>query len=193
MSDPLNITGNLLKVMALFTEGYERQLYIREVCGLLPVTHGTAYNILTLLEKRGVLESVMKGKIRIFTLRKNNQAQHYCALAESYKRVIFSEEFPDADGIICRITPYLSGPAALFGSYAKRRPDENSDIDIFVAGDYDRSEIMKISRIFGIRIQVKAYPVDLFTEIKREDPLIKEVYKSHIMIKCQDFFIREIF
>jgi len=192
MSKPLAITNNLLMIISLFTNGYEQEYYVREICKYLPLTHGTAHNNLKSLEETGVLGSRIKGKIRLFALKKNGTASYYCQLAESYKRIRFAEQYPFIDEVLNRIIPHCNGPAALFGSYSSGNPTKDSDIDIFVVGDYDSSEVGKIAKKFNVKVNVKAYQRDLFINSIRDDYLIREVYKSHIFLSCLDFFIREV-
>jgi len=192
MSKPLAITNNLLMIISLFTNGYQQDYYVREVCRHLPLTHGTAHNNLESLEGAGILISKMKGKIRLFSLKKTGTASYYCQLAESYKRIRFAEQYPFIDEVLNRIIPFCKGPVALFGSYAYGNPTKDSDIDIFVVGDYDHDEVARTTRKFNVRVNVKSYQRDLFINTIRDDFLIREVYKSHVFLSCPDFFIREV-
>ncbi|MBU0471063.1 MAG: hypothetical protein KKF65_00435, partial [Nanoarchaeota archaeon] len=55
-----------LKILSLFTKGYDKYYYIREVEKLLGVSSRTALVTLAKLEKKGILESKTKGKIKIY-------------------------------------------------------------------------------------------------------------------------------
>jgi len=57
MSKKLDIPGSDLWVLSLFTDGYGREYYIREISALLPISHGTAQTILERLEKKLVISS----------------------------------------------------------------------------------------------------------------------------------------
>jgi hypothetical protein len=70
MYEKLNITENHLRVLSLFTAGFEREYYIREVQKLLKISPRTAQLALAYLENSNVLESKLKGKIRAYRLKK---------------------------------------------------------------------------------------------------------------------------
>lgn len=192
MSNNLDITENHLRILSLFAKGYDREYYIREICRHVPVSHGTAWNVLSSLEEKGVTTSGMKGRTRIFRLKKTVNAQNYMLLSESYRRLRFSEKYPLVDEIIYKILPEFNGPLALFGSYSSGEATENSDIDLFTAGSYNKNEIRKASGKFGIEINVKQYEKELFKEAGLKDHLIREIYNNHVFLKCPEFFVSEV-
>lgn len=192
MSYLLDITENHLKVLSLFARGYDREYYIREVCRYIPVSHGTAWNILQSLEERGVADSEIKGKIRVFRLKKTAVARNYMLLAESYRRLIFAERYPSADEIIQKILPEFQGPLALFGSYSSGEARDDSDLDLLAIGGFAGDTVRKISKTFGIEINVKEYGRDLFTPSTESDFLIREMYKNHVFLKCPEFFVGSV-
>ncbi|MDD3406464.1 MAG: winged helix-turn-helix domain-containing protein [Methanomicrobium sp.] len=189
MSKILDITENHLKILSLFTKGYDSEYYIREICRHVPVSHGAAQNILNSLEEKGVLESVMKGRNRIFSLRKTGLCVNYILLAESYKRLKFSEKYPLTYEIIYKILPAFSGPLALFGSYSSDLATEFSDIDLLSAGEFDKKAVDEMSRKFKVDINVKKYTKELVLTGIGTDFLIKEIYKNHIWLRCPEFFV----
>ncbi len=67
MYEKINITENHLNILSLFTRGFDSAYYIREVEKILKISHRTAQLILEDLEKKAVLGSKTRGKIR--TLR----------------------------------------------------------------------------------------------------------------------------
>ncbi|MDD4126353.1 MAG: ArsR family transcriptional regulator [Methanomicrobium sp.] len=189
MSKILDITENHLKILSLFTKGYYCEYYIREICRHLPVSHGTAQNVLNSLEEKGVLNSETKGRNRAFKLRNTITAKNYILLAESYKRLKFSEKYPLTDEIIYKILPAFSCPLALFGSYSSGLATECSDIDLLCAGDFYKEEVERISKQFKIEINVKKCKKELFCGDIRDDYLLKEMYNNHIYLKCPEFFV----
>jgi predicted nucleotidyltransferase len=62
--------------------------------------------------------------------------------------------------------------AAIFGSWAARKPSGGSDIDLLVVGNMDRDELLacvkKIERIAGREIDVTAYRADEFARRRDE-------------------------
>ena len=139
------------------------------------------------LEKEGILTSEIQGKNKLYQLNKFNKElvnQFICSV-EHLRTVYFYQENPGIKLIIQKILPHIKGIAVIFGSYAKNTQKETSDLDIFIAGNYNEKEISSISSTFGIDINIK------HQTSFREDTLIKEIKKNHILIKNTEQFIRE--
>lgn len=189
MYEKLNITENHLQVLSLFTNGFEREYYIREVQKLLKISPRTAQLILDDLETKGILESETKGKIRTYKTKRNSLSQKYIIFAEQYKAISFLEKNLIIKGITEKISPFIKGIGVIFGSYAKGRANKESDLDIFIAGEYNKEEIKKISKTYGIEISVKCYPSKTFEKNFANDALLKEVLKDHIVFLNTEKFI----
>ncbi|PIY59802.1 hypothetical protein COY95_05170, partial [Candidatus Woesearchaeota archaeon CG_4_10_14_0_8_um_filter_47_5] len=76
-----------LRILTLFTKGYTKEFYIREVEKLLSVSSRTALVTLDKLEKKGILESSTRGKIKAYSIKKALISKEYFLLAEQYKRI----------------------------------------------------------------------------------------------------------
>jgi hypothetical protein len=179
-------------VLSLFTRGFSTSYYIREVCRLLPISHGTAQSVLTHLEEKGVLSSAIKGKIRTFSLSRTDTARQYLVFTEVYKRLLLLERKPFIGEVLYKVIPFISGCAAVYGSVAKGTEHEDSDLDLFIAGTCDKEGVERISRIFGIEINLKVYPQDLFARAFGTDPLLKEVLSDHVIIHDPDYLITTV-
>jgi len=183
------LTETHLRVLSIFTNGFERDYYIREVQKLLKISPRTAQLILNNLEKRTILESKSRGKIKVYKIKKNIIAKQYLVLAENYKKIRFLEQKPLIKQIIEKIMPFVDGVMVVFGSYAKNLEKNNSDLDIFVIGSHKRQKIKEVSNTYGIKINVKQYGSKLFEMKWSEDILVREVLNNHILIKGTDEFI----
>lgn len=190
MYEKLNITENHLHVLSLFTNGFGKEYYIREVQKILKISPRTAQLILDDLEKKTVLESKTKGKIRAYKIKKSETAVDYMVFVEQYKKLAFLGEKQMVKEIVTKIIPFISGIGLIFGSYAKGTEKKDSDLDIFIAGNCDRSSIKKTSELYGIEISVKAYPMKIFEKEIRNDILIKEVLANHIIFLNAEYFTR---
>lgn len=184
-----SITENHLKVISLFTLGYNKNLYIREVNRLLNISPRTAQLILNSLESKGVLESIFRGKIKSYFLRKNSTSKNYLILAESYKTTLFMDKNPLVGEIIEKILPLISGIGLIFGSYAKGTQNKESDLDIFVIGYIENNKIREISKTYQIEINLVVYPLEKYKSVIHKDILVKEVLENHIAIKNIDGFV----
>ena len=94
--------------------------------------------------------------------------------------------------VIEKISPFINGIGIIFGSYAKGISNRESDLDIFVAGDYEKGEVKKVSRNLGIEISIKCYPLKTFEKNVNHDILLKEVLKNHIVFKNMELFIQKV-
>ncbi len=192
MYEKLNITENHLRVLGLFTRGFDKGYYIREVKKILGVSPRTAQTILSDLEKKGVLTSQLKGKIRIYVLQETAVAKDYMMLAEHYKKTAFLESDSLLREICSKIAGSCGGIVAVFGSYAKKTQKDGSDIDVFVAGKCDRNKIREASKLYGVEISVKNYPLKAFRESIRSDLFLKEVAGNHVILSGLEDFINTV-
>ncbi|MBN2013900.1 MAG: nucleotidyltransferase domain-containing protein [Candidatus Altiarchaeota archaeon] len=192
MYKKINITENHLQVLALYTKGFNKDHYIREVQKLLEISPRTAQLILGDLEKKTVLESKTKGKIKTYKIKKTETAKDYLIFTEQYKKITFLKDKPMIRELLTKITPSINGIGIIFGSYAKGIEEKNSDLDIFIAGDYDKEETKKASSLYGIETSIKNYPKKIFQENMWNDILIKEVLDNHIVFSNTEEFIRTV-
>ncbi|MDN7024030.1 hypothetical protein FGU65_03840 [Methanoculleus sp. FWC-SCC1] len=192
MSKKIDMTENDLMVLALFSDGYDREYYIREICTYLPLSHGTAQAILVRLEQKRVLVSSQRGRTRLFRIKTGETAIQYFALAEIYKKIRFLEENPYVSEIMNKVASRAEGTVLLFGSYARGTAAEESDIDIFVAGTIDEREVARIEKVYDVEVNTVTYPADAFAPRDRSDPLLVEVKRNHIVWKNAESFVREM-
>ena len=193
MYEKIRITENTLQVLALFTNDFSREYYVREVGKLLKISPRTAQLILEDLEDKGIIESKTKGKIKTFKLNPSEFTKRYLVFVEQYKTITFLEKKLLIKEIIEKITLHIKGIGIIFGSYVKGLEKKGSDLDIFVAGDYNNDEIKKVSKNLGIEISVKCYPIKTFEKNLTKDILLKEVLKNHVVFVNVEQFIRAVF
>ena len=192
MYDKLNITENHLQVLLLFTNGFNREYYIREVQKLLKISPRTSQLILNDLENKCILESKTKGKIKAYTIKRNSLSQRYIIFSEQYKAIAFLEKKLIIKEIIEKINPFIEGIGIIFGSYAKDIAKKDSDLDIFVIGKYNKEKIKKVSKTYGIEISIKCYPLKTFEKNLANDILLKEILKNHIIFLNAEQFIKMV-
>ena len=193
MYKKIRITENSLQVLSLFTNDFSREYYVREVERLLKISPRTAQLILEDLEDKGIIESKTKGKIKTFKLNPSEFTKRHLVFVEQYKAIAFLENKLLIKEIIEKITPHIKGVGVIFGSYVKGLEKEGSDLDLFVAGNYDVERIKKVSKNFGIELSVKCYPIRTFEKDMTNDTLLKEVLKNHVVFLNAEQFIQAIF
>ncbi len=192
MYNKVNITENHLQVLSLFTDGFDRSLYIREVQRALKISPRTAQTILANLEGRGIIESKRRGKIVSYSLKRNEICRRFLVFCEQYKAISFLSENLMINEIIEKVTPQIEGIGIIFGSYAKGINKPESDLDMFVIGKYNQKGIDKVSQMYGIDISVKCYPLGIFRKDLHRDILTKEVLKSHVVFLNSEAFVKEV-
>ncbi len=192
MYKKINITENHLRILSLFTYGFDKEYYIREVQRLLNISPRTAQLILEDLEKKIVLESYTKGKIKLYKLRRTVEARDYITFTEAYKRIKFAEKSLKIKEIIDKLAPKIDGIGLIFGSYAKGIEKKGSDLDIFIAGTYDKEEFERVSSVSGVKLDIKNYPLELFKSELDKDILIREVLDNHIILFGSEYLINMI-
>lgn len=188
----LNITETHLNVLELFTQGFDKEYYIREVQRLLKISPRTAQLILEDLEKKAVLESTTKGKIKLYKLKQTMESRDYIIFTEVYKRIKFAEKSLKIKELIDKLAPKIDGIGFIFGSYVKGMEKKDSDIDIFIAGTYDKEAFEGLSSLYNLEIDIKNYPLDLFKRKINEDILIREVLDNHVVLFGSECLINMI-
>ncbi len=181
-----------LRVLSLFTKGYNKEPYIREVEKLLKISSRTALLTLDKLEKIGILESKTKGKIKIYSIKKIGMSKEYFLLTEQYKKIHFLEKNHLIKEILEKLDHVFTGIVVLFGSYTKGIQKKDSDLDLFIVGKHDEKQIKEVGHKYGIEINIKSYPMDIFKKEINEDILLKEVAENHILINNAEGFVREV-
>ena len=192
MYNKINITENSLRVLLLFTYVFDREYYIREVERLLKISPRTSQLILEDLENKGIIESKIKGKIKSYKLKLNELSKRYLIFVEQYKSISLMQENLLVKEIIEKIVPFIEGIGIIFGSYANGNYNKESDLDIFVAGNYKKEEIKKVSINLGIEISVKCYPLKIFENNVNRDILLKEILKNHVVFLNAELFIQKV-
>lgn len=192
MYNKVNITENTLLALLLFTNGFDKEYYIREVGRLLKISPRTAQLILEDLEDKGIAESKTRGKIKSYGLKPTELSRRYFTLAEQYKSIAFMETNLMAREAIDRMTPFIEGIGIVFGSYAKGTANKDSDLDIFIAGTYEKDKTKAISKTLGLEINVKCYPTEIFEKGIKNDIFLKEVLKNHVIFLNAELFIKKV-
>ena len=181
-----------LRILSLFTKGYDGEYYGREIEKLLEVSSRTSLVTLAKLEKKGILESKTKGKTKTYSIRKSILSREFFVLAEQYKKIKFLEDNHLVKEILEKSDEFLQGVVIIFGSYAKGIKKDDSDLDLFIVGRHNENKIKEIGKKYGIDINVKSYPMTFFEREIDNDILIEEVAENHVIIKDIEGFVRRV-
>lgn len=191
-------TNNKIRIISLFGSNYLAQFHTREIAKLINKSHVTLLPHLKELEKDKILNVKTVGKNKVYSLNlKNIITKNYLNLFETVETTTFLEQVFLIKQIAKKIFILnLSGTIILFGSYAKKTFKDDSDIDFFYIGqitDREIQEIKKIGKTYGKTINVKKSELNNFEiGLRKNDPLIKEIIKNHVIIQNQELFINTL-
>ena len=152
-------------------------------------------NALNKLEVEGFLKSKTVGKNKEFSLNLDNMetVKNFIVAAEHIRTANFLKKQALIKEIILKIGPAFNGIVIIFGSYAKGTQKKDSDLDIFIAGAYDRDKVYKVSELYNLQINVKNYPASAFRRaLKSKDILLTEIIKNHVIISGAEEFVNAV-
>lgn len=164
-------------ILNIFLSNPDEKYYVRQLATVLKSSVGTIHREVVKFEKSGILSSEKVGNLRFFCANKNNP------LFKELKQIIFKTE-----GIKGRIETELKKlknikAAFIYGSFAKGEEVKDSDVDLFLIGDFDEDELIpKISKLeeeLNREINYTIYtPEEFKKEKKAKNSFILEVIKE---------------
>ena len=162
----MEIVKNLLK----------EENHARKIAKNLGTNHMMINRKLAELSKENIVDFEQKGKNKVYFLKRSLEAEMAKILMEEYFLIKILEKYPKLRKVVEKIRKEKRIKLAiLFGSYAKKNADKNSDIDIFI--ESKDASIKKDLMKFDSRINVKLGKYD------KNNNLIKEIDKNHIILK----------
>jgi predicted nucleotidyltransferase len=163
----------------------KREMYGRELAKVLNTSLTRIQLILNELRNYNVLDYKVEGKNHIYFIKKNLVAKTFFLNAENYKLAKLLRKYTVLESLFKEIEEkYPNKMVILFGSYAKFISKEDSDIDIYV-DTTDKKIKADIGKIYGkLSVQIK--------EFDREDLLIKEIIKNHVIIQGGELFYEKL-
>ena len=139
-----------------------------------------------------ILKSKTRGKIKLHSINETVLSREYFILTEQYKKIQFLDVNLLIGELLEKVEPFVRGLLVVFGSYAKGTQKENSDLDLLIVGTYDQTKIKYFEKIYGIDINIKHYPKNIFKRELNKDILLKEVVNNHIIITGIESFVKEV-
>jgi len=138
------------------------------------------------LANANIVDFQIQGKNKTYFLKKTLEAKEFLLLLEHNKLLEFLKKYPLLRNIIESIKNNNKIKCAiLFGSYAKQTAKKTSDIDIFIETNSLnlKQEIMLLDSKLSIKTG----------KFKKDNLLIKEIIKNHIIIKGVERYYEQIF
>lgn len=177
----IRLTQNKAELLGLFFTNPQKSFYIQQIGRLLGKKPGVFQATLNSLEKQGILTSEYAANTRCF--RVNKQFPLY----EEFKSIIFKTV--GVAGGIRDILKKLGNVtlAFIYGSYAKGRENELSDIDVIVVGKCDENKLIRQLDLLEDRISrqinYKLYsPEEFKSHLKKKEPFLTAIVKDKRII-----------
>lgn len=171
-----------VKILNYFFTNPNVRRYINELAMILDLDPKNTYTKLKDLEKIGLLKSEFSGKQRYFFLSDD------FPLIEEYKKIVLKTTgVEESLRKILRKIPEIE-EAYLFGSYAKGKTDEMSDIDLMAVGSHSvlalQKEINKIQKELGREVDAISFSREEFEQKKKnKNPFVRDVLSGqHIKL-----------
>lgn len=182
-------------ILEEFVTNYTPQLTASHIAQKKGLNQKTVANTLHQLEEEHLLRSKTSGKNKLYSLNLDNKANliQFLSAIEHLRTLIFYEKNPHLKEITTQLLHETQGTVALFGSYADGTQTDESDLDIFISGNYSQKQVTKLSSTYNLTINVKNYPQNLFTQaLAKKDILLTEVIKKHILLLNIQLFIEQV-
>lgn len=181
------------EIMKQFLKGYNKEVYGRNLIGKVKISQKNIALTLNELEKQRIISSKFVGNLKHFSLNKNNPLiKKYLLIAEIENSVKFMEDNPKINQIIEKIDK-RGKIVCIFGSYAKGVQRRDSDLDLFIIGEYNEKEIKKIGELFNVEVNIRGGSIEDFLElIQKKNPLVKEIIENHIIASGYEEFVEEV-
>ncbi|MBN1376956.1 nucleotidyltransferase domain-containing protein [Candidatus Woesearchaeota archaeon] len=173
-----NITFEIILVLI------REKKHIRGIAKNIGTSHNTVLRQLNQLEKEGIVDYKKEGRNKIFFLKKNLKSRKLVYMAEQYKQLKLYNKYPKLEVIFNEIINKAKGIIILFGSYAKFRAKEQSDIDIYI--ETKDKKIKEGIESINSKISVK------IGEFDTESLLIKEIINNHVIIEGVNKFYEKV-
>jgi len=180
--------NKITKILELFREDYNRRIYGRDIANKLKMNQKTISNILNRLEKEDILKFSTEGKNKYYYLNKiNPHIKDIIKLIEIDRKIKFIDNYKKFSSLFNKLEEKTEGILIVFGSYANSSANNKSDLDIVIIGKI--SDITELEDLYKIKINIVKIDKNKFN---KEDILIKEIIRNHIILKKVEEFIELI-
>ncbi len=123
------------KILQLFYKDKTLQIHLREIARQTEMHEPSVTRCLAALEKEGILQSVIDGNMKKYSLQSNKKTFLLLTEFDIEKQEKLSKRRKEAIQVYLKKLPEKPIFAVLFGSTAKETYKEDSDIDILLVGN----------------------------------------------------------
>lgn len=163
-------------VLSYFFLHSDAEMYVNEMAERFSLDSGNLTRKLSELERAGLLKSRVSGKQRYYSSNRK------FPLYAEYKKIILKTV-----GIEHQLREVLEDfgsvkKAFIFGSYARNKMDNLSDIDLFVISSQSTMDlykvISKIEKTIDRQINITSMDEKEFLKKKKTDPFVSTILKT---------------
>ncbi len=188
----IRLTRNKADLLRLFFTNPDESFYIHQIGRLLGKKPGVFQKTLNSLEEQGILTSEYVANTRCFKVNKNYP------LYEEFKRIIFKTV--GVAGGIRDVMEKLGNItlAFIYGSYAKGKENDLSDIDLLIVGRCNENKLIKqldsLEEELSRQINYKLYdPAEFAAYLKKKEPFLTAIMREkRIVLLGEDNEFREV-
>ena len=176
------------KIIAQYTNDYDRKYYLRELGALLKKPHQTIKPYIKELVKERVLNREARKKITEYGLNfKNKGVYDYLVIAEKEILMEKIEEETLLKILYERLSIYFTNNAFIIFGSSVNKIEKGPDIDLLIVG---RINVNKVINEFQEVYNKKIHKIQISNFNKLSSTLIKEIYKKHLILNNTEQVVR---
>ncbi len=174
-----------------FTSGYAQKLHASGLAKQLDLPQKTVARKLDYLKEKKLLEFVRVGKNKYFFLDWDKVSSFsLIQMVENYKELKFLAEHPKLSVLINELA--WKNSLILFGSYAKNRAKEDSDVDLLILRKKNK-EAESIIKRYPFETNPHFFTFAHFKKIlEKNEPLAKEIVRHHVLFGEKEKIIKAL-
>lgn len=174
-----------MEILEYMARDIEQGYHASGIAKELKLNQKTVSNYLNKLQKQGMLATTTQGRNKLFYFQRFN-IKPLLLNIETQKNLKFMRKHIKIENILKQLN---LKKAIIFGSYAKGTQHKDSDLDIFLVGDYDEDKVREVEKTYNIEIQIHLTSEKNFKKaLKQKAVLVGEVIADHIMIGNYEYF-----
>lgn len=156
--------------------------HVRSLSKSLGVNHMTISRKMKQLEEENILDYNVEGKNKVYFIKNSIEAKENLMIMEHLKLIELIRKNPRFRKIANEIKKLNLELAIIFGSYAKGTFTKNSDIDLYIDKKEHKEKLEKLDSKLSIK----------YGEFDKNNLLVKEIIKNHIILKGVEKFYEKI-
>jgi len=185
---------NKNRIMNYLAKNGEKRFTMHQLSKIINIPYASFYR--TVLQMQDILDILVVGKSKSITLKTNNPVvRAHLTISSEEEKKVFLQKQPLIKKIVAELN--TSEIILLFGSYAKGKETEKSDIDLLIINkdgkktlSFSKYELLFKKQINPITITAKEFK-DMLKE--KEENIGKQALKNHIVLNNPESFWRLVF